>query len=109
MTQRKVIETYYSDINNLVELLGKLTSSYRLLVGSADELNKIAFASKSEIKDALGRAEDLGKVIDTVIDALDGVAIGYVKYCKLKGDTIKTKINCNNILTEIDEELKFKE
>lgn len=109
MTQRRVIETYYSDINNLVELLAKLSGSYRVLVGAADDLNRIAFASKSEIKDALNRAEDLGKVIDRLIDVLDDVAIGYVKYCKLKGDTIKTKVNCDNILTEIDEELKFKE
>ena len=46
MGHRRVIETYYKDVNNLVFLLEKLVGSYRLLVGGADELNKIALAKK---------------------------------------------------------------
>lgn len=109
LTHRKVINSYYSDVNNLTDLMGKLVNSYRLLVAGADELNKIALASKSDIKDALDRAEQLGEIIDELIKTLDHVCCDYVKYVKIKSQAINTCIDSKNILTEIDEELKLKD
>lgn len=109
MSQRKVIETYYKDVNNLTELLGKLVSSYRLLIGAADELNKIALSKKSDVRDALKRAEKLGETIDDLIKILDDISFNYGSYCHLKSDIIKEKMNIDYIVTEIQEDLCFKE
>lgn len=108
MSHRKVIEDYYSDINGLVDILGKLVVSYRGLVGGADELNKIALASKSDIKDALDRAEDLGEMIEDIIKNLDIVGSGYINYLKIKSNVIKSQVNTQAVLNEINEELKSK-
>ncbi|KYH34642.1 hypothetical protein CLTEP_13590 [Clostridium tepidiprofundi DSM 19306] len=109
MSHRTVIEAYYSDIDNLVDLLGKLVNSYRLLIGGADELNKIAFASKSDIKDALDRADDLGDIIDDVIKNIDVICGNYINYLKIKTEVMKTEINAQSVISEINEELKRKE
>lgn len=107
--RRKLIENYYTDLNNLTDLLGKLINSYRLLVGGADELNKIALAKKKEVKEALKRADDLGNIIDEVIEVLEKSSYGYLDYCQTKSELIKDKIASQHIQTEIDEELKFDE
>lgn len=109
MGHRKVIQSYYSDINNLADFLAKLVNSYRLLIGGAGELNQIALAKKSEVKKALDRADDLGDVIDDVIKALDCIGYNYIDYCKIKAQIIKSRNQFQYIETEIDEELKFDE
>lgn len=109
MGSRKVIQTYYTDINNLADLLGKLVNSYRLLIGGADELNKIALSRKSDVRDALKRADKLGDIIDEIIDILERSSNGYLDYCELKSDIIKGKLNEGYIYTEIEEDLNFKD
>lgn len=109
MGHRKIIETHYADICNLADLLKKLVESYRLLIGGANELNGIALAKKSDIKDALKRADDLGELIDDVIDALDDCEYSYLDYCKIKSQFIKCKNQASYIQTEIDDELKLNE
>lgn len=107
MGHRRVIETYYKDVNNLVFLLEKLVGSYRLLVGGADELNKIALAKKSDVKHALKRADDLGKIIDDIIEALDCATLDCTCYTKIKTNVIKNTLNTQYIQSEIEEDLKF--
>lgn len=105
MGNRKIIEDYCIDINNLTDVLTKTVASYRLLVGAADEYNKIALANKSEVKRALKRANKLGEVVDDLIEVLDDVVDGYENYCRLKGRIIKGRMEDQYILTEIDIEL----
>ncbi|QGU96064.1 hypothetical protein GOM49_14045 [Clostridium bovifaecis] len=109
MGSRKVIQTYYTDINNLADLLGKLVNSYRLLIGGADELNKIALSKKSDVRDALKRADKLGDIIDEIIEILEKSSDSYVDYCDLKSEIIKGKLNEGYIYTEIEEDLNFKD
>lgn len=107
MPHRKVVEQYYVDINNLADLLGKLVNSYRLLIGGAGELNGIALAHKKDVKAALKRVNELGCVIDDVINVLDKSSFSYMDYCKLKGQLLESKIQAQYIETEINEELEF--
>jgi hypothetical protein len=107
MPHRKIIEQYYDDINNLADLLGKLVNSYRLLIGGAGELNGIALAHKKDVKDALKRVNELGDVIDDVIDVLDKSSYCYMDYCKLKAELIEGRIQAQYIETEIGDELVF--
>ncbi|AZV55354.1 MULTISPECIES: hypothetical protein [Clostridium] len=105
MSHRKIIEDYYCDVNNLAELLSKLTNSYRLLIGGAGELNSIAGVHKGEVKDSLKRVYKLGNVIDKVVDTLKDSTEVYSEYCKLTTEVIKEKMQIKYVETEIDEEL----
>jgi len=107
MAHRRIIETYYRDVNNLADLLNKLVNSYRLLIGGANELNGIALASKSDIKDALKRADELGEIIDKVIEALEESTDSCTCYTKLKTEVINSKMQISYIETEIQEDLKM--
>lgn len=107
LSQRNVIENYYADINNLADLLTKLVNSYRLLIAGANELNNISLSHRRDIKDALNRASDLGKVIDDIVDALRDTDCGYISYCKIKNAMIKEHIKLDYIRDEIDNELKL--
>ena len=109
MTHRKVIQNYYSDINNLSEILAKLVISYRTLIGSADELNKIALSKKSDVKDALKRADKVGDIIDETIKVLDDASFSYMSYCKMKTEVMKCRLQIEYIETEVDEDLKLKD
>jgi len=109
LAHRRVIQNYYNDINNLAEILTKLVGSYRLLIGGADELNKIALSKKSEVKDALKRADNLGDIIDETIKVLDEASFSYMSYCKMKTEVIKCKLQIEYIETEIEEDLKLKD
>lgn len=106
MSNRKVVENYYYDINGLTELLTKLVNSYRLLIGGAGELNSIALATKSDVKKALRRVDKLGKVIDDIIYSINETDENYFKYCMLKEEILKEGINADFIKNEIEEELK---
>lgn len=107
MAHRRVMETYYKDVNNLADLLNKLVNSYRLLIGGANELNGIALASKKDIKEALKRARDLGDIIDGVIDTLEVSTDSCNCYTRLKSEIISNKIHVDYIETEITEDLKL--
>jgi hypothetical protein len=107
--RRKLIQEYYCDLNNLVLLLGSLTNTYRVLIGSADELNKIALAKKKDIKEAIERAEQVGEIIDRMIVVLDKATCTYLDYCDVKAEVIKCKLEAKNILMEIDEQLKIQD
>jgi hypothetical protein len=109
LSGRKLIENYYIDINNLTDLLGKLVNSYRLLIGGADELNKIALSKRKDVKEALKRADELGEIIDSVINALEGASHNYLDYCSIKSEIVKNKMGSHHIQTEIDDELKLDE
>lgn len=105
MSHRKIIEDYYCDVNNLAELLSKLTNSYRLLIGGVGELNSIAGVHKSEVKDSLKRAYKVGNVIDKVVDTLKDSTEAYTEYCKITTEVIKRKMQIKYVETEIDDEL----
>lgn len=107
MAYREVIKGNYDELNNLADLLSKFVNSYRLLIGGAGELNNIALAKKSEVKDALERAEDLGAIIDDLVKVIEGSGNCYFKYTKIKNDFILSKTEKDIILTEIDNELDF--
>lgn len=106
MSNRKVVENYYSDINGLSELLAKLVNSYRLLIGGAGELNSIALATKRDVKKALRRIDKLGEIIDDVIYTINETDENYLRYCMLKKEILRQEINDEFIKNEIEEGLK---
>ena len=109
MGHRKIIDQYYADIGNTSDILTKLVSSYRLLIGGAAELNTITLAKPNEVKDALDLVDDLGEIIEDYLKVLEKISPSYFDYCKMESEIIKGKLENQYILTEIDEELKLKD
>ncbi len=106
MSNRRVIENYNFDVNNQVDLLGKLVNSYRLLIGGAGELNTIALASKNDVRDAIKRVNKLGGVIDNIIQDMNDRNKAYIKYGKIKDELMRGMVDETYISEEIEEELK---
>ena len=109
MKYQQLMKEYYVDINNLNQLLKTMVDSYRLLIGGAAELNNIYEAKSSYVKEAVHRANELGDIIDNVINLLDECGETYFKYCALVGDYILKKSYNKVILTEVDDELFFQD
>lgn len=108
MPYKSVIQDQYKDISNLTSILSSMVNSYRLLIGSANDLSNLPEAKDNKIKEAVERALALGKIIDKVIDVLDDSSYSYIKYCKIKKDVIEENTNKGVIQTEINNELNFK-
>lgn len=107
MGYNQLIKDYYGNLNNLVDLLKKLTESYRLLIGGAYELNNIPEARTKYVKEAVSRADKLGEEIDLLIDLLDECGESYYKYVIVMNDYILKNGNNKVILTEVDSDLQF--
>lgn len=99
----RFIDDYRCDMNNIIDDITKLTNSYRLMIGGAEELNRINLAKKGDLKAALKRADKIGDIIDDYLKILEEIDLSYFEYCKLKSEYYKTKIKANFILEEIEE------
>lgn len=109
MPYKNMMQDQYKDISNLTSLLSSMVNSYRLLIGSANDLSNLPEAKDNKIKDAVDRAVTLGKIIDEVISSIDACSYSYIKYCKIKKDIIEEKTNKGIILNEINDELNFRQ
>lgn len=109
MSNRRVIQDYYNDINSIADLLSKLSNSYRLLVAGAGELNVIALANKKDVRKAIKRANELGRIIDDLIRVLDTSDTGYLNYLELKNQIISTRVQVQALENEINEAVKYKD
>lgn len=85
------IEKFYDDIlckdvKTLTEILATISSSYRLLVGAAEEFNRITLVHRHEAEEAIERADDLGDIIDDVEEKLKKLMKLYLQELECKID-----------------------
>lgn len=85
------IDKFYDDIlckdlKILTEVLGSLSSSYRLLVGAAEEFNRITLAHRHDAEEAIDRASELGEIIDDIEEELENLVKLYLRelMCKIE-------------------------
>lgn len=107
MSQRKIIEGYAKDIDMTVDQLGRLVAIYKTLIDSAASFNGIALASKSDVKDSLKRAREVGEIIDELIDSLEYALCTWSKYLKLKTEYINSRLDICYIEAQVEEELRI--
>lgn len=93
-----LVKSCCQDLNCITDLLTKLTSSYNILINSADGFNKNSFAKKDDVDDAVHRAKKLGRVIDKVIDALEIETLLYVDIIAAKEEYININCPLNDIV-----------
>ena len=102
MGDRRLIENYYTEYYNLIDILCKLTNNYRLLIGGAGEINQITLAHKKDIKKAIKRVRVVGDMIDEILEILDKTEINYFDYCRIKTEIVKEKIEFEYVKKEIE-------
>lgn len=103
----QLIQSYYSDVTYLSDLLAKLSGTYNLLINTADGFNRNSFAKRSDVEDAVDRAHDLGKIIDTVIDMLEEQIVIYMNYARIKSEYILNNLPHTEIIkSEIEHHIK---
>ncbi|BBB90478.1 MAG TPA: hypothetical protein PKA28_15655 [Methylomusa anaerophila] len=69
-TPQTIINTILADINAVIPNFSSLVSSYRLLVGSAEEIHRIPDAPFEVFERALIRCDRAGTLIDTLLELL---------------------------------------
>ncbi|MBP2655923.1 MAG: hypothetical protein H6Q73_3492 [Firmicutes bacterium] len=67
---KTIIDTLLADINAVVPNFSSLVSSYRLLVGSAEEINRTPGVSPDVVARSIERFDRTGVLIDIIIDLL---------------------------------------
>lgn len=107
MSQIEVFKRHFDEINNLSSLLNSYANTYRLLVGAAGELNSIAKVRKRDLDEALDRVDEMGEIIDSVLEIIKENEEAYIKYIKLKSQVITSKASKDVILTEVEHDLFF--
>ncbi|MBC8062030.1 MAG: hypothetical protein H7Y18_15365 [Clostridiaceae bacterium] len=102
MGDRRLIENYYTDYYNLIDILCKLTNNYRLLIGGAGEINQITLAHKKDVKKALKRVRVVGDMIDDILSILEKTEVSYFDYCRIKADVVKEKLEFEYVKSEVE-------
>lgn len=100
-TYKELYDSYFTELNNIADLLTKFVGTYKTLVDSANTLNSIALTKKSEIKKALKRAVAMGDIIDELIDAIDEADFCYLDYLSTKSQYISKNIKKESVLGEL--------
>jgi len=87
----RYIEKFYDevlckDIKTLTDMLNSLSTSYRQLVGAAEEFNRISLVHRHDAEEAIERADDLGDIIDDVTRELKRLTKLYLRelVCKIE-------------------------
>lgn len=107
MGHSEVFKKHFNEVNNLSSLLNSYANSYRLLVGAAGELNNISKVRKRDLDQALDRVDEMGEIIDVVLEVIKENEEAYIKYIKLKSEVINSKASKDIILTEVEQDLLF--
>lgn len=69
-TAPTIIDTIFADINAIIPNFSSLVSSYRLLVGSAEEIHRIPGVPEEMFHRAILRFDNTGTLIDILLDLL---------------------------------------
>ena len=107
MGQIEIFRKHFKEVNNLSVVLSSYANTYRLLVGAAGELNNISKVRKRDLDDALDRVDEMGKIIDSILEVIKDNEEAYIKYIKLKSKFIMEKASKDIIQTEVEQDLLF--
>ena len=105
MGYKKVMQSYYQDVDNLSSLLREYVDIYKNLILATGNLNDTSVMKKSEIKHCIDRVEDLGDIIDDLIKGVEKTESAYVKYCLTKSSIIQASIHEKEVLDEIHKDI----
>ncbi|MEG1004060.1 MAG: hypothetical protein RSF37_11685 [Clostridium sp.] len=111
----KVMDDHFSELIKMSDLLKTLVDSYRLLIAGAVDVNILPVRRTKDVERALDRADEVGKLIDRIVEVMDDYEYSYIKFSKIKNEVVslnyekkKVKNELNDVIqTEINNELNF--
>ncbi|MEG1483348.1 hypothetical protein [Clostridium sp.] len=111
----KVMDDHFSELIKMSALLKTLVDSYRLLIAGAVDVNILPVRRTKDVERALDRADEVGKLIDRIVEVMDDYEYSYIKFSKIKNEVVslnyekkKVKNELNDVIqTEINNELNF--
>lgn len=105
MSYKSAIDVYYQDLNNLIKMLDVYVINYRNLVSTLNDINLNVLISKRKKKRAINQVEELGCIIDVLLNSICEAQRCYLKYVMMKCDVLCEIINCDFIKFEIEQEI----
>lgn len=105
MSYKSVFDIYYEDLSRLVKLLEGYVGSYKLLVSTLTDVNLNVLISRGKKRDAIDQVEQLGYIIDCVLNSIVESQKCYLKYVNLKCSVLQEIITIDFIRLEVEKEI----
>ncbi|BAK81701.1 hypothetical protein [Candidatus Arthromitus sp. SFB-rat-Yit] len=105
MSYKSAIDIYHNDLANLLKMLDVYVINYRNLVSTLNDINLNVLISKRKKRRAIKQVEELGCIIDVLLESICKVQQCYLRYVKMKCDVLCEIINWDFIKLEIEQEL----
>lgn len=105
MSYKSAIDIYYHDLNNLIKMLDMYVINYRNLVSTLNDINLNVLISKRKKKRAINQIEELGCIIDVLLNSICEAQKCYLKYVMMKCNVLCEVITCDFIRFEIEQEI----
>lgn len=105
MSYKSAIDIYYKDLSNLLKMLDTYVINYRNLVSTLNDVNLNVLISKRKKKKAIKQIEELGCIIDMLLDSICESQKCYLNYMKMKCGVLCEIITCDFIRLEIEQEI----
>ena len=105
MSYKSSIDVYYQDLMNLLKMLDCYVINYKNLVSTLNDINLNVLISKRKKKKAIKQIEELGCIIDMLLEAIWESQKCYLNYIKMKCSVLCEIITCDFIRLEIEQEI----
>lgn len=105
MSYKSAINVYYEDLNNLIRMLDVYVINYRNLVSTLNDINLNVLISKRKKRRAINQIEELGCIIDVLLNSICEAQKCYLKYVMMKCNVLCEIINFDFIKFEIEQEI----
>lgn len=105
MSYKSAIDIYQEELSNLVRLLDGYIVDYRNLVSTLNDVNLNVLISRTKKRKAIKQVEQLGCIIDMVLEAICHAQMCYLKYVRLKCEVLCEIINCDFVRLEVEKEI----
>ena len=105
MSYKSAIDIYYQDLMNMLKMLDIYVINYRNLVSTLNDVNLNVLISKRKKKKAIKQVEELGCIIDMILDSICEAQKCYLNYVKMKCGVLCEILTCDFIRLEIEQEI----
>ena len=105
MSYKSAVDIYHNDLVNLLKMLDIYVINYRNLVSTLNDINLNILISKRKKRRAIKQVEELGCIIDALLESICKAQQCYLRYVKMKCDVLCEIINRDFIKLEIEQEL----
>ncbi len=105
MSYKSSIDVYYQDLMNLLKMLDIYIINYRNLVSTLNDINLNVLISKKRKRKVIKQVEELGCIIDTLLDSIHEAQKCYLRYVDIKSNVLLEIVTVDFVRLEIEQEI----